>query len=64
MRLFAERMLHYRKERGLGQIALAKLLKMDQTGICDFETSFREPGLMQIEAIARALKVDYRKLIT
>ena len=52
MKIFAERLLELRKERGISQAKLAKAIDVSRSLICYWETARTEPTASNIVKIA------------
>ena len=61
-RAFGARVVELRTERGLSQLRLAELAAMQPTYLSDIEQGRRNPGLVNIHVIARALGVHVADL--
>ena len=61
MKIFAERLLELRKEKGISQAALAKELQISYAVICYWETDRSEPTAPNLVKIADYfdVPVDY-----
>lgn len=61
MKIFAERMLELRKEKGISQAVLAKQLQVSYAVICYWETDRSEPTAPNLVKIADYfdVSVDY-----
>lgn len=55
MNKLAERLKHVRKEKGLSQNALAKLLNVTQPAVAKWESGTREPSLDDLISLANVL---------
>jgi transcriptional regulator with XRE-family HTH domain len=53
----------WRRKRGLSQRALAKLSKVSFVTIARLETGQFDPRISTLRQLAKALKVDVRKLL-
>ncbi|WP_082797732.1 helix-turn-helix domain-containing protein [Collimonas arenae] len=61
---FGERIRELRKERGLSQEGFADLCGFDRTYISGIERGLRNPSLIAIGALAKALKVSVEELFS
>ena len=61
MKIFAERLLELRKEKGIGQATLAKHLQVSYSVVCYWETDRSEPTAPNLVKIADYfdVSVDY-----
>jgi len=59
---FGKNVQHYRKEAGLTQEQLGELTGLDRGYISGVERGVRNPAIVNIEKIAKALKVRAAKL--
>lgn len=61
MKIFAERLLELRKEKGISQAALAKHLQVSYSVVCYWETNRSEPTAPNLVKIADFfdVSVDY-----
>ena len=61
MKIFAERLLELRQEKGISQAALAKQLKVSYAVICYWETDRSEPTAPNLIKIADFfdVSIDY-----
>ena len=61
MKIFAERLLELRKEKGLSQASLAKKLQVSMSVVCYWETDKSEPTAPNLVKIANYfdVSVDY-----
>ncbi len=61
MKIFAERLLELRKERGISQATLAKALEVSYAVVCYWETDRSEPTAPNLVKIADffEVSVDY-----
>jgi transcriptional regulator with XRE-family HTH domain len=60
---FGERIRKLRKDRGLSQDGFADLCGFDRTYISGIERGRRNPSLLAIEALAKALSVTVAELL-
>jgi transcriptional regulator with XRE-family HTH domain len=60
---FGERIRKLRKDRGLSQDGFADLCGFDRTYISGIERGRRNPSLLTIEALAKALSVTVAELL-
>jgi putative transcriptional regulator len=60
---FCERVKARRKELGLTQVEVAKLLGMTQASYAAIESGKREPGLNQVFRVATALETTVHDLL-
>lgn len=58
MKIFAERLLELRKERGISQAGLAKALDVSFAIVCYWETDKSEPTAINIVKIAKYFGVS------
>ena len=58
MKIFSERLIHLRKERGLSQATVAKDLNVSLRIICYWETNKSDPTASNIANIARYFNVS------
>lgn len=63
MAKFCDRLRFLRKEKGLSQMELSKLLKISKSSINMYERGEREPGLEMLECIADTFNVDMDYLL-
>ena len=61
MKIFAERLLELRKEKGISQAALAKALEVSYAVVCYWETDRSEPTAPNLVKLADYfdVSVDY-----
>ena len=61
MKIFAERLLELRKEKGISQAALAKQIQVSYSVVCYWETDRSEPTAPNLVKIADYfdVSVDY-----
>ena len=61
MKIFAERLLELRKEKGISQAALAKALEVSYAVVCYWETDRSEPTAPNLVKLADFFEVtvDY-----
>lgn len=60
---FGIKLRKYRKIKGLSQTMLAKLTKIPQTTISDWETEKTSPNLKQIKILCEALEISIVDLL-
>ena len=63
MLLFKERLKELRIEKGLTQTQLAKVLRVNQRTISNWEVGERQPTLDTLEVIAKYFNVSYDYLL-
>ncbi len=63
LKTFGRSVRSLRKQRGLSQESLAEACGLSRNYISDIERGVRNPGLLVIVGIARALRVSLRELI-
>ena len=63
MKIYSERIKQLRKERGLSQDQLAKILGVSRSTVGMYETGKREPDFESCEAIADFFNVDMDYLL-
>jgi ribosome-binding protein aMBF1 (putative translation factor) len=63
LKTFGRSIRRVRKQRGLTQEDLAEVAKMSRNYISDIERGVRNPGLLVMVALAKALKVSLRELV-
>ncbi len=56
--IFGKRLRELRKEKGIGQVALAKELKVSKSIISLWENGLREPGIYAIKAVCDFFNVS------
>jgi len=59
---FSKNVQHYRKEAGLTQERLGELTGLDRGYISGVERGVRNPAIVNIEKLAKALKIKAAKL--
>lgn len=64
LKAFGRTVRSLRKQRSLSQEALAEASRLSRNYISDVERGVRNPGLLAIVAIARALRVPIRELLS
>jgi transcriptional regulator with XRE-family HTH domain len=63
LKTFGRSVRSLRKRRGLSQEDLAEVCGLSRNYISDIERGVRNPGLLALVALARALRVPLRELI-
>jgi len=63
LKTFGRSIRMLRKQRGLSQEDLAEAAGMSRNYISDIERGVRNPGLLALIALAKALKVSLRELV-
>jgi transcriptional regulator with XRE-family HTH domain len=63
LKTFGRSIRSLRKQRGLSQEALAEACGLSRNYISDIERGVRNPGLLALVALARALRVSLRELL-
>ena len=53
-----QRIKYYRKKAGLSQKDLAAEIGMSSNAVCHYERDYREPNILMLAGIAKALKVS------
>lgn len=56
--IFGKRLRELRKEKGIGQVALASKLKVSKSIISLWENGLREPGIYAIKAVCDYFNVS------
>lgn len=62
LRLLGERIVYLRKKKGLSQLSLAYLSDVSKTYLSDLERGRRNPSVLVLSRIAKALRVDLASL--
>ena len=62
--LFAERLRHFRKQRGLSRKELAMRAGISEPSVASYEQGIKVPGLDKLAAIARALDIPMENLVS
>lgn len=62
LRLLGERIVYLRKKKGLSQLSLAYLSDVSKTYLSDLERGRRNPSVLILSRIAKALRVDLASL--
>jgi transcriptional regulator with XRE-family HTH domain len=63
LKTFGRSVRSLRKRRGLSQETLAEVCGLSRNYISDIERGVRNPGLLVMVALAKALKVPLRELV-
>jgi transcriptional regulator with XRE-family HTH domain len=63
LKTFGRSIRRLRKQRGLSQEDLAEASGMSRNYVSDIERGVRNPGLLALVALAKALKVSLRELV-
>lgn len=63
LKTFGRSVRSLRKQRGMSQEALAEGCGLSRNYISDIERGVRNPGLLVLVAMAKALKVPLRELV-
>jgi transcriptional regulator with XRE-family HTH domain len=63
LKTFGRTIRRLRKQRGLSQEDLAEASGMSRNYISDIERGVRNPGLLALVALAKALRVSLRELV-
>ena len=63
LKTFGRSIRRLRKQRGMSQEALAEACGLSRNYISDIERGVRNPGLLVMVALAKALKVRLRELV-
>lgn len=63
LKTFGRSVRSLRKQRGLSQEDLAEVCGLSRNYISDIERGVRNPGLLVMVALAKALKVPLRELV-
>jgi transcriptional regulator with XRE-family HTH domain len=63
LKTFGRSIRSLRKQRGLSQETLAEACGLSRNYISDIERGIRNPGLLALIALARALRVSLRELL-
>lgn len=63
LKTFGRTIRRLRKQRGLSQEDLAEAAGMSRNYISDIERGVRNPGLLALVALAKALRVSLRELV-
>lgn len=63
LKTFGRSIRRLRKQRGLTQEDLAEKSRMSRNYISDIERGVRNPGLLALVDLARALRVSLRELV-
>jgi transcriptional regulator with XRE-family HTH domain len=63
LKTFGRSVRSLRKQRGLSQEELAETCGLSRNYISDIERGVRNPGLLALVALAKALKVPLRELV-
>jgi transcriptional regulator with XRE-family HTH domain len=64
LKTFGRSIRSLRKQRGLSQESLAEACGLSRNYISDIERGVRNPGLLVMVALAKALKVSLRELVS
>jgi transcriptional regulator with XRE-family HTH domain len=63
LKTFGRSVRRLRKQRGLSQESLAEVCGLSRNYISDIERGVRNPGLLALVALAKALRVTLRELM-
>jgi transcriptional regulator with XRE-family HTH domain len=63
LKTFGRSIRRLRKQRGLSQEALAEACGLSRNYISDIERGVRNPGVLVLVALAKALRVPLRELV-
>ena len=63
LKTFGRSIRRLRKQRGLSQENLAEAAGMSRNYVSDMERGVRNPGLLALVALAKALRVSLRELV-
>jgi transcriptional regulator with XRE-family HTH domain len=63
LKTFGRSIRRLRKQRGLSQEELAEASDLSRNYISDIERGVRNPGLLALVSLAKALKVPLRELV-
>jgi transcriptional regulator with XRE-family HTH domain len=63
LKTFGRSVRRLRKQRGMSQETLAEACGLSRNYISDIERGVRNPGLLVMVALAKALKVPLRELV-
>jgi transcriptional regulator with XRE-family HTH domain len=63
LKTFGRSVRRLRKQRGLSQETLAEACGLSRNYVSDIERGVRNPGLLVLVAMAKALKVPLRELV-
>jgi transcriptional regulator with XRE-family HTH domain len=63
LKTFGRSIRRLRKQRGLSQEDLAEASGMSRNYVSDMERGVRNPGLLALVALAKALRVSLRELV-
>ena len=63
LKTFGRSVRSLRKQRGLSQEDLAEAAKMSRNYVSDIERGVRNPGVLVLVAMSKALRVSLRELV-
>jgi transcriptional regulator with XRE-family HTH domain len=63
LKIFGRSVRSLRKQRGLSQESLAEACELSRNYISDIERGVRNPGVLALVALAKALRVPLRELV-